>query len=76
MSLLGVLLGIPLGRAMLNGMAETFSTELYTMKVDVSLKSYLISGALTLSFVLMAQVATYSRIRRLDFIEALKNRMT
>lgn len=76
MSLLGILLGVPLGRAMLNGMAETFSTELYTMKVDVSLKSYLISGGLTLAFVLMAQVATYSRIYRLDFIEALKNRMT
>lgn len=76
MSILGVLIGVPIGRAMLDGMAETFSTELYTMKVDVPLESYIVSGLLTLGFVLLAQVATYSRIHKLDFIEALKNRMT
>jgi len=76
MTILGIILGIPIGRAMLYGMAETFSTELYSLNVDIPLESYVASGLLTLVFVLLAQVATYSRIHRLDFIEALKNRMT
>lgn len=76
MSVLGILIGIPIGRLMINAMAETFSTELYTLKVEVSFESYLISSLLTIGFVLLAQVATYTRIHRLDFIEALKNRMT
>lgn len=76
MTVLGAALGVPIGRAMLLAMIETFSTELYTMKIDVPISSYIIAGLLTLAFVLLAQVATYTRIHRLDFIEALKNRMT
>lgn len=76
MSLLGIILGVPMGQAMLNSMSETFSTELYTMKADVPFESYVFTGLLTIGFVLLAQAATYRRIHKLDFIEALKNRMT
>ncbi len=76
MTILGIILGIPLGRALLDLMSESFSTELYTMKVDVPLQAYIVTGLLTFVFVFLAQIATYSRIHRLDFIEALKNRMT
>ncbi len=76
MTIMGIALGIPLGRAMLSAMSSSFSTELYTMKVDVPFNAYVLTGVLTFTFVVLAQIATYSRIYRLDFIEALKNRMT
>jgi putative ABC transport system permease protein len=76
MTVIGIIIGIPLGRAMLTAMSSSFSTELYTMKVDVPFNAYVLTAVLTFVFVVLAQVATYSRIHRLDFIEALKNRMT
>ena len=76
MTILGVILGIPFGRMLLQGMANSFSSELYKMDPTVPPISYFYTGVMVLVYVLAAQIATYSRLRRLDFIEALKNRMT
>ncbi len=76
MTLFGILLGIPIGTAMLESVMAAFSTELYSLEVEFTWSHYGLTAILTLIFVLIAQVATYSRIKRLDFIEALKNRMT
>lgn len=76
MTVFGIMLGIPVGTTMIQGIAETFSTELYQLDVQYSPADFILTGALTLAFVILAQVATYSKVQRLDFIEALKNRMT
>ena len=57
-------------------MAEAFNTELYNFKADVPLETYLYASVLTVIFVFLAQLATYGKIHRLDFIEALKNRIS
>ncbi len=75
-TLLGLLVGIPLGWQMVVITVRFYSNELYTFTAIPELESFLHAGILTVVFVVLAQGATYTRIRRLDFIEALKNRVS
>lgn len=76
MSLIGILLGIPLGRWMMASMMEAMSTEVYSMPGAVSDKVVVQTAVAVVIFVTVAQLATFVKIRNLSFIEALKNRMT
>ncbi|EOC99570.1 ABC transporter permease [Caldisalinibacter kiritimatiensis] len=76
MTILGVVFGIPLGRYMLEALEEMFSTELYVLEMNASISTYIITMLVTTIFVLLAQFATYKKIDRLDFIEALKTRIS
>ncbi|MBS4537015.1 FtsX-like permease family protein [Clostridium sp. D2Q-11] len=76
MTITGILLGIPLGLYMIKYLESMYSTDIYTLRVDISLLSYLGSILATVIFVIIAQLATYRKIKNLDFIEALKNRIT
>lgn len=72
----GIALGIPLGAAMLEGIAQTFNTEFYSLKVIDNPLMYVYAGLLTALFVVIALGATYGKITRLDFMDALKARIT
>jgi len=76
MTILGIILGIPLGQSMISSLESTFSTEIYTIEMNPTLSSYIITAILTIIFVIIAQLATYKKINSLDFIEALKNRIS
>ena len=76
MSLIGILLGIPLGRWMMASMMDAMSTEVYSMPGTVSNKVVAQTALAVVIFVTVAQLATFVKIRNLSFIEALKNRMT
>ena len=76
MTILGIILGIPLSKYMLSSLESMFSTDIYTLRIDVSLYSYILTILATTIFVVIAQLATYKKINNLDFIEALKNRIT
>jgi len=76
MTIFGIIAGIPFGMLLIKSMAGAFSSELYSMEATVPTESYYYTAFMVIVYVLMAQLATYSRLRRLDFIEALKNRMT
>jgi putative ABC transport system permease protein len=76
MSLIGILLGIPLGRWMMASMMDAMSTEVYSMPGTVSNKVVVQTAVAVVMFVTVAQLATFVKIRNLSFIEALKNRMT
>ncbi|MGF7059394.1 ABC transporter permease [Brassicibacter mesophilus] len=76
MTVAGIIFGIPLGQSMLTSLETVFSTEIYTIEMNPSLYSYIITAALTIVFVVLAQLATYKKINKLDFIEALKNRIS
>ncbi|MCK8061023.1 MULTISPECIES: ABC transporter permease [unclassified Fusibacter] len=76
MTFFGILIGIPMGASMIDTMMKSFSSELYTMKVDSNPSIYILTGVMTLLFVLIAQFATYEKIQKLDFIEALKARVS
>lgn len=75
-SVLGILLGIPLGRWMMASMMEAMSTEVYAMPGTVSDRVVLQTVVAVIIFVAVAQLATFVKIRNLSFIEALKNRVT
>lgn len=76
MTILGILIGIPLGKYMIDYIEKVFSTEIYTLNIESSFKTYIVSVMATLIFVFLAQLATMKKIYKLDFIEALKNRIT
>lgn len=76
MTITGILLGIPLGIYMIRFLEDMYSTDIYSLRVDISLLSYIAAIASTTVFIFIAQLATYRKIKNLDFIEALKNRIT
>jgi len=76
MTAVGILLGIPLGASMIDGIIGAYSNELYTLKVNSDPMVYIQTGLIIVAFVFIAQFATYEKIQRLDFIEALKARIS
>ena len=76
MTILGILVGIPLGRWMLAAMMEAISTEVYSMPGTASNIVIVQTAIAVILFVAVAQMATFVKIRNLSFIEALKVRMT
>jgi putative ABC transport system permease protein len=72
----GIAVGIPLGMAMLTSLSEAVSTDMYAFYMTPNLKSITYAAALTALFVFFAQLAAYQKIKRLDLLSALKNRMS
>lgn len=76
MSVFGILVGIPIGHTFIGGMKEAFSNDLYTISGSIQLKSYMVAGLLTVCFVVVAQLFMLRKIYKLNFIDALKNRVS
>lgn len=76
MTIFGLALGVPLGEWFITSMEEVFQTELYSFEAKMSLESFIQAGIISIIFILLAQLATYGKIHRLDFIDALKNRIS
>ncbi len=76
LAICSVLLGIPLGMAMISGMAKSFSSEMITLPSFYSPKIFVIAAVATVVYVIIAQFATRTKIFNLDFIEALKSRIS
>lgn len=76
MTFLGILLGIPLGYAMCVGMVSSLAMDMITIPVIMEPSSYVITAIATIIFVTIAQLATIRKIYKLNFMEALKNRIS
>jgi putative ABC transport system permease protein len=76
MSLIGIITGIPLGLWLVDYMGKSFTTDVYTMNEPVTFSSVVISIVLTIAFLTLAQFMTYAKIHKLDFMQALKNRIS
>jgi putative ABC transport system permease protein len=72
----GVLLGIPLGYGLCIGIARTFSSEMYFLPEDVLPLPYFVCGGITVVFFGLVMMALWRRISRLQFMDALKTRIT
>lgn len=70
----GILAGIPVGWMFCKYSSEVFSTDIYSLDMMPTLGTAVWTGVFTIGFVLLAQLATYRKIRKLDFLQALKNR--
>ena len=76
MSVIGIIAGIPLGKWLVNYMGISFNTDIYTLIGIVTAKDLIISIILTVIFIVSAQLMTYVKIKKLDFMQALKSRIT
>ncbi|HYE67755.1 MAG TPA: ABC transporter permease [Anaerovoracaceae bacterium] len=72
--ILGILLGIPVGKIFSDYSSAAFSTDIYTIDMTPTWNALFMAGVYTIGFVLLAQLATYRKIQKLDFLQALKNR--
>jgi putative ABC transport system permease protein len=70
----GFVAGIPLANVFLSYSSDVFSSELYTMHLRAGPWNYMQGLLATIFFIVLAQVATYRKIQKLDFMAALKNR--
>jgi putative ABC transport system permease protein len=69
-----ILVGVPIGELFCRYSSSIFTTDLYSMDMAPTFGTVLWACIFTVGFVLLAQLATYRRIRGLDFLQALKNR--
>jgi putative ABC transport system permease protein len=76
MTLFGILLGIPIGHWMIRGVEKAFSNELFTLHSKITGNTYMTAIFLTIFFVFLAQLFTLRKIYKLDFLEALKSRIS
>ena len=76
MSVLGIIIGIPLGKWLIDYMNTMFSTDIYTMQESLTLKESVTAMVLTIIFIVSAQLLTYVKIHKLDFMQALKSRIS
>lgn len=76
MTALGIAAGIPLGMWLVDYMAKTYTTDIYTMNEPITLNNIVVSIILTIIFIVLAQLMTYAKVHRLDFMQALKSRIS
>lgn len=76
MSVLGIIAGIPLGKWLVDSIGNTFNTDIYTLQGVVTTKEIIIAISLTIIFIISAQLMTYVKIKKLDFMLALKSRIS
>jgi putative ABC transport system permease protein len=73
-AILGIFFGIPVGRLMAEYSSAAFSTKLYSIDMSPNGEAMVMAAVYTAVFVILAQLATYRKIQKLDFLQALKNR--
>ncbi|MEA4847364.1 MAG: FtsX-like permease family protein [Clostridiaceae bacterium] len=73
---IAIIAGIPLGAGMIKGMVESFSSDMMTLPFLLPPAIFIQAAAATIFFVVVAQLATIKKIYGLDFIDALKSRIS
>lgn len=76
MSLIGVIIGIPMGFSFANSIGKSFSSDLYTLNDPINVKQIILGIIVTAFFLTLAQLVTFRKIKNLNFLEALKSRTT
>jgi len=70
----GIIAGIPLANLFMIYASDMFSTEQYSMILTADPVTYIQGLVTTVFFIVLAQFATYQKIKKLDFMAAIKNR--
>ncbi len=73
---IAIIVGIPLGAAMINGMVESFSSDMITFPVILAPEIFIKAAAASVVFVAIAQLATLKKVYNINFIDALKSRIS
>lgn len=73
---IAIIAGIPLGAVMIKGMVESFSSDMMTLPYILPPKAFIQAATATIFFIVIAQLATLRKIYNLNFIDALKSRIS
>ncbi len=76
MTIVGIIIGIPISGAMVRGIEQTYSNDLYTFHTAITIDTYFFAALATIAFVILAQLSTLRKVYKLDFMEALKSRIS
>jgi putative ABC transport system permease protein len=71
LTVLGIIIGLPLGALILNWMLVAMASE-YELKLVIGVASYLISTLLTFGVSLLVSVLVAKKNKKIDMVEALK----
>jgi putative ABC transport system permease protein len=71
LTILGIIIGLPLGALILNWMLVAMASE-YELKLVIGVASYLISTLLTFGVSLLVSVLVAKKNKKIDMVEALK----
>jgi putative ABC transport system permease protein len=71
---LGVVLGIPLGMGLCLALVNAYNTDLYRLPFHLEPESVAISAGFIVLFIVLANLAVYRRLHKLDMVEVLKSR--
>lgn len=75
-SIIGILIGIPLGIGMIEYISVYYSNSLFSFSMSYTPLMFVYATIFTILFIYLAQRVTKKKIKNLDFIEALKNRIS
>ncbi len=73
---IAIMTGIPLGASMIKGMGVTFSSDMITFPVLMTPGIFIKAALASVFFVIIAQLATLKKVYNLNFIDALKSRIS
>ncbi len=73
-SIIGVIIGLPLGKILGVMYIQAISTDIYTMPVVIYGKTYLLVAIMTLAFMIAGFCLVVPKIKKLDYLDALKNK--
>jgi putative ABC transport system permease protein len=73
-SVLGLLVGMPLGRLLGAQIIAFYPEDVMTLPLVVFPKTYILAAATVALFVVLAQLANMRRISRMDLVEVMKSR--
>jgi len=76
LSVLGILFGVPLGYGMCAGIISAISMDMVGIPLIINTSTYFTTAFATIVFIGIAQLATVRKIYKIDFLEALKNRIS
>lgn len=76
MTVIGVIVGIPMGKVLTFYLGQMFSTDIYTLQENIKYSDIISAIILTVVFIILAQLITYVKIHKLDFMSALKSRIS
>ena len=71
LSIVGIIIGIPLGALTLSYMLKTLASE-YEMKMSIGAMSYILTVVLTVGMSLLVSLMVARKNRKIDMVEALK----
>lgn len=73
-SILGIVLGLPLGRLLATAFINSIETDLYSFPVIIYPLTYILSGFTAIFFIIIAHSLAIRGVKRIKLVEVLKNR--